>query len=157
MGDRDVMAEPGATGEHGAMGEHTATGEHSAMGERGAIRALTRRLLPLLLVGDHPALPGLRAQASAVVIERVDESGSGFFVHLDMPSEVAAVDVAYAAGGDAVIVFEGDVLPAGCVLFVRDGRLSMLELYTYDGVWPGEAAVIDVRHPRPLFDDTGAS
>jgi len=86
MGDRDVMAEPGATGEHGAMGEHTATGEHSAMGERGAIRALTRRLLPLLLVGDHPVWE-TRVRNEETYLETTDRTLQRFLqIHASSPN-----------------------------------------------------------------------
>ena len=116
-----------------------------------AILELTRELLPRLLEGDVPQLAALRAQADRTTVVRMEYDGSGFFVHLAVPAELPPVVPAYMAGGDATISLDAGRLLAGCVLFVREGRLALLDLYAHHGSWPEDAADPVVTDVFPLI------
>jgi hypothetical protein len=113
---------------------------------------LASRLVPQLLSGAHPQLAVLRAQYEQARVSRVESSGVGFLVSYEVPAELAAAVPSDFAGGDARISVAGMESPAGCVLFVRGGRLALLETYTHDGSrWPADAEVLDVDEAFPLL------
>jgi hypothetical protein len=116
-----------------------------------SVRMLVRELLPRLLEGEHPALVALRDQSRGVTVRSVDLSGVGFFAHLLVPSDAPATDPARIVGGGAEITLAGMEHGAGCVLFVEDGRLSMLEGYTNAGEeWAEDAVVTSIGRVTPL-------
>jgi hypothetical protein len=112
---------------------------------------LAASLIPQLLAGDNPQLKFLRAQFEQGRVSGVESSGVGFFVNYDIPAGLPSVVPANFAGGDARIKVAGLEVEAGCVLFVREGRLAFLELYTYGEPWPAEAEVLSVDSPVPLI------
>ena len=116
-----------------------------------AVRQLVNQLLPLLIEGDHPALAALRQQLPRLRTTRVELTGSGFYVDFDVPGEVPLAEPPNFAGGDAVITRAGFTVPAGCVLFVRKGRLATLEGYTYGESWPDDAVVLSIEDVVPVF------
>jgi hypothetical protein len=112
--------------------------------------ALVARLLPSLIEGDHPALVALREQFRCARIREVELTGVGFYVDFDVPSHAPLADPADFAGGNATITLDGAANGAGCVLFVRDGRLASLEGYTYGDPWPEDARIISVEDIMPV-------
>jgi hypothetical protein len=111
---------------------------------------LTATLMPQLLSGEHSSLGALRAQYARCSISRVELTGVGFFVSFAVPDDVERCVPAEVAGGDAVIGYAESSIPAGCVLFVRDGLLRELEIYTFDSGWPEHATVTSVTDVMPL-------
>jgi hypothetical protein len=111
---------------------------------------LAALLVPQLLAGDDPQLKVLRAQYEQAHVSSVESSGVGFFVNYEVPDDLAVAIPPAFAGGDARIAIAGVEFGAGCVLFVREGRLSMFETYTYDGSWPDNAEVLSVDEVFPL-------
>jgi hypothetical protein len=110
------------------------------------IVALAMRLIPQLIQGEHPTLAILRQQFESVRIGPIELSGVGFFAHLQVPPDKPTATPPDFAGGDALIELAGSTGGAGCVLFVKDGCLSMLEGYTRGGDdWPEDAVVLDVK------------
>lgn len=115
---------------------------------------LVNRLVPQMIVGDHPALVVLREQFRRASIARVEMTGRGFYADFDLPPDVQLTEPADFAGGSAEIVLEGTTAGAGCVLFVRDGRLATLEAYTYgDEGWPERLVIRDVKNVQPIAPD----
>lgn len=113
--------------------------------------ALVNRLLPLLLEGDHRALAALRNQWRYARVGTITLSGSGFFASIEVPPRLPKVEPSQMSGGSAAIELTGAPHGAGCVLFVRDGHLSMLEGYTYEGdEWPKGTAIISVTNVVPI-------
>ena len=108
---------------------------------------LVGRLMPLLLAGDHPTLVTLRAQYRRARITKVELTGVGFFVDFEVPPEMAKTEPPDLAGGGANIAVAGVKHGAGCVLFVREGRLTMLEGFTYDDEWPEHPQVLAIEDP----------
>ena len=111
---------------------------------------LTAELMPRLLDGAHRSYEVLRAQYARCSISRVELTGVGFFVTFNVPDDMERCVPADIAGGDAVIRYAESPIQAGCVLFVRDGVLHDLEVYTFDGGWPEHATVTSVEFVMPL-------
>ena len=116
---------------------------------------LVERLLPRLIEGDHPALVALRQQLPRVSVKAVELTGHGFYMDFEVPSDVPLADPADFAGGDAKLSVQGVEGSAGCVLFVRGGRLATLEGYTYSGVWAEDAVVLSIDDVFPIVPPTG--
>jgi hypothetical protein len=109
------------------------------------IVALVKELMPQLLAGDDPVMAALREQYARSRVGAVELSGAGFFADIEVPDDAPMVSPPSISGGDAKIVVEGVQHGAGCVLFVRDGRLSMLEGYTYGNeAWSESAKILRV-------------
>jgi len=114
--------------------------------------ALERAVLEKLLHGDAPMLEALRAQARSARVSR-ETTGVGFFLTFELPPDVPVVERVDFELGDVHAVLEGLERGAGFVLFVRDGRLSMLEGFSYDEPWPdapSHFALSYQREPRTL-------
>lgn len=121
------------------------------------VLSLVNRLIPQLIVGDHPALIALREQFRRATISEVEMTGHGFYVDFSTPPEAPLATPADFAGGNAEIVLEGATAGAGCVLFVRDGRLATLEGYTFgDEGWAENARVLAVKNVEPVVPEHAA-
>lgn len=113
---------------------------------------LEQAVLDKLLSGKHPVLATLRAQAEKARLVERQRSGVGFFCAFEVPLGVPTVE------GDFQIDDVHGELPslahgAGFVLFVRDGRLDMLEGFSYDEPWPQveeQFQLTYLREPREL-------
>jgi len=115
------------------------------------VLTLVKRLVPSLLNGDHPALVALREQYRRARVSVVELTGVGFHVDFEIPVDSPLAVPPNFAGGEAIITLEGATHGAGCVLFVRDGRLSTLEGYTYADSWPEHARVLAVDNIMPII------
>jgi hypothetical protein len=112
---------------------------------------LAERLIPLLIEGEHPALSALRQQLPSARVKQVELTGVGFFVDFEIPPDAPVAEPANFAGGDARITVQGVKNGAGCVLFIRGGRLATLEGYTYgDDPWPENAVVLAIDDVFPV-------
>jgi hypothetical protein len=117
----------------------------------GSVRSLVDRLLPALVEGAHPALVALRQQIPHLRVTKAELTGVGFFVDFALDANVALADPPDFVGGDAIIRLAGGSVPAGCVLFVRNGRVATLEGYTNgDDQWTEDAEVIAVEDVSPI-------
>ena len=115
------------------------------------VRELVGRLVPALIQGQHPALAAVRDQFSCASIDSVEFSGVGFFVEFVVPIEAPVADPPDFAGGNADISVEGLHHGAGCVLFVRAGKLAMFEAYSNGGEpWPENARILKVDNVFPV-------
>jgi len=116
-----------------------------------AVLELLERLLPALVEGGHPALVALQQQVPHLRVTKAEMTGVEFFVHFDLDRDVPLAQPPTFAGGDAIIRLAGETVQAGCVLFVRDGRIAMLEGYTYgDDKWAEDAQVVSVEAIIPI-------
>lgn len=114
------------------------------------IVALVGRLVPQLVSGDDPALIALQEQFRVATIAEVEMTGCGFYVDFSIPSDAPRTTPLNFAGGNAEIVLERAPLGAGCVLFVKDGRLATLEGYTFGDEWAEGARVLAVKNVQPI-------
>jgi hypothetical protein len=111
---------------------------------------LVRRLVPMLLAGDHPASAALRSQHARASVDRVELTGAGFFVEFSVPLDAPRAEPRELTGGNVPIQIEGLEHGAGCLLFVRDGILRTLEGYTYGEEWPERPIVVSLGEAVPL-------
>lgn len=98
-------------------------------------RILAKQLLPQLLEGDDPRLAVLRMQLAASSISIKPNKDCGFYAHFSVPSEVEKVHPPDFCGGSAKIKVETLSAGAGCLLHVKNGVLSHLDVYTYYESW----------------------
>jgi hypothetical protein len=118
------------------------------------VLALVNRLLPQLIAGDHPALVALREQFRHASIAEVQMTGHGFYADFETPAGVPLATPSDFAGGNAEITLEGATAGAGCVLFVKKGRLATLEGYTFgDEGWAENARVLAVENVEPVVPE----
>jgi hypothetical protein len=117
--------------------------------------ALAEHLVPQMLVGDHPALVALRVQYDRGQVATVELTGAGFFVNYQVPGDTPHAKPSDFQGGDVRIEAAGVTHGAGCILFVRGGRLAFLECYTHGGEWPEDVAVLSVGNVQPLDPPSG--
>jgi hypothetical protein len=108
-------------------------------------------VLAKLLDGAHPALGALRAQMRGAMARSRKFSGAGFFIDLAIPEDLprAPVQKHKIHFGDVAAEIPSLKHGAGFVLFVEDGRLSMLEGYSYDEPWHGEPERFELRYLDP--------
>lgn len=99
--------------------------------EEEAIRTILR--------GNHPVVLALRAQLDRCAVAHRELTGVGFFTSLAVPSDIPSVPLRRRLHlGDVSATMDGVAHGVGVVLFVDDGRLALLEGFTYDEPWPDE-------------------
>jgi hypothetical protein len=98
---------------------------------------LEQAVLDKLLAGDHPVLTVLRLQTTMARVAGRKQTGVGFFCDFEVDESAPILPSDFHIG-DVFGELEGLAHGAGFVLFVRDGRLSMLEGFTFDEPWPQE-------------------
>lgn len=106
--------------------------------------ALEQAVMDLLLAGDDPVLDALRDQYRLSRIGKRLFSGVGFVTDFVVPRDVAAVNA-------QSLFFLSDVradlnnVPgaAGFHAQVKNGRLKLLEGFTFEGSWP--SAFVDFK------------
>lgn len=102
---------------------------------------LVQKVMELLLQGDHPFLAALRKQYLSIHVVRHEFSGNGFFTTFEVPEGIPIVTPKNISGGNVEIELENLPNGAGCVLFIRDGKLSMLEIYSNTDPWPDRIVI----------------
>src|SRR6476659_7553168 len=97
-----------------------------------------REAIATIVAGDHPVFLGLRNQLARCQVAKRDFTGVGFFSTLTVASDIPSVPVRRRLYlGNAVdVTMDGVRDGVGLVLFVEDGRLDLLEGFTYDDPWP---------------------
>ena len=78
----------------------------------------------------------------------------GFFAELSVPSSIGKIEPSDFCGGNAEIQVEGLRAPAGCVLYVENGTLSYLEVYTHDEPWNDPPVFNTVSSIEPIIPST---
>lgn len=98
---------------------------------------LERDVLAAILAPDHPVMNALRRQFERCSVASRETTGVGFFTHLEVPSDVPAAQVkpGRLALGDVTATIAGLEHGAGFVLFVEDGKIKLLEGFSYTEPW----------------------
>lgn len=110
-------------------------------------------VLEKLLAGDHPVLVALRAQAETGRVVIREYTGAGFFCTFETSPNAPALNQPSFHCGDVEARIDGLTHGAGFIVFVRDGRLNMLEGFSYDEPWPEVVGNFELRYrsePRRL-------
>jgi hypothetical protein len=110
---------------------------------------LERAVLKKVLEGEDNILSMLRQQLEKAKVTERKVTGVGFYTTLAVPDSVGQVP-----GGLTVKL--GDVHAdiadlrngAGFLLYVQNGRLDLLEGYTYDEPWPQEITGFELSYDR---------
>jgi hypothetical protein len=116
---------------------------------------LEKQVLRKLLEGQSKKLQLLQQQAELARIKTRDSTGVGFFAELSVPAELAIPELRkrfVLTGVSATI--PGLAHGAGFALFIEEGRLMMLEGFSYDEPWPSKiedfVLEFDQEAPRDL-------
>jgi hypothetical protein len=105
-----------------------------------------RLILQCLLAGDDPVLSALRTQLAASRVSAREFSGTGVFVHFEVLRNMPAVDPPALVIGDLHFQLRDVEMPCDAILFVRSGRLDMLECFTYGDHWPKQPIVVTLNY-----------
>ncbi|MFT3893688.1 MAG: hypothetical protein QM730_18825 [Anaerolineales bacterium] len=101
-------------------------------------------LMIMLLAGEDSVLSMLREQFESVNFFARELTGVGFYLHFNMPKEIARIsDVLPSVKsnfcfGDVDATIEGLNNGAGFLIWIRNGYLTQLEGYTYGEKWPSQ-------------------
>ena len=112
----------------------------ASLGRKRGMDQLTKSVMQLLLVGDEPALVGLRAQYQSAEVTSVEFSGVGAFVNFQLPETAHLVSPPNFVLQDIDLELEGLEHSITVLLFVRGGKLTMLEFAAYEP-WPEQLRV----------------
>lgn len=112
------------------------------------LNELEQAVLDKLLAGVHPTLAVLRRQSSRARLARREYTGVGFFCAIEVDACAPLVERDCDIG-DVHAEVKGLARGAGFVLFIRGGRLSVLEGYTYDEPWPDQVEGFSLRYSDP--------
>ena len=94
-------------------------------------------------IAAHTDDDALRAQIAGASIKRRDYMRTGWFIYLSPPPEAAAV----AADVRPVCphILSPELMDgAGCSLFLRNGQLHYLEIYSRGGFFPEELKTYEI-------------
>jgi hypothetical protein len=92
--------------------------------------------LELLLAGEHPVLATLRQQYAHARLAKRESNVQGFHCHFEVDAGMPAAVPGDFELGDVQAELPGLVNGAGFLLFVRGGRLSTLQGFSYLEPWP---------------------
>jgi hypothetical protein len=119
-----------------------------------------RSVLEKAITGDHAILATLREQAPSTRVSERAFTGVGFFLTLTVAGDAPRTDPRDFEIADVSADIDGLEHGAIFVLFVRDGRLDMLEGVAIDGSWPDPVGAYRLsfdREPRDIEFDRPAS
>ena len=108
---------------------------------------LERAVLDKQLEGNHPTLGALRIQASSARVLERQETGAGFFCEFEVDANTPTVNGDFQIT-DVHAKVSGLDHGVGFVLFIRSGRLSMLEGFTFDEPWPQRIGTFELKYDR---------
>jgi hypothetical protein len=102
------------------------------------LNRLESEVLDKLFAGSDPALTALRRQAAIAKVESKRLTGVGFYVTFTVPEGEAPAPVRASriSFGDVGARIPGLEHGAGFEVFIENGKLRMLEGYSYGEPWP---------------------
>jgi len=97
-------------------------------------------VLDKLLAGEDPIVIALRKQLRVARVKSRELTGVGFYTEIELPRDVEPAPMRSGAVkfGDVVADVPGLRGGVGFLLFICDGRIEMLEGYTYEEPWPSQ-------------------
>jgi hypothetical protein len=110
-------------------------------------------VLEMLLAGDIPALNILRRQLQSCTVAKREFTGAGVFVELNVMGDCEKMVPPEFRFGDVEAKIDGLENGAGFVLLVEDGRLKLLEGYSYNEEWPKEISHFELTYSTPAGRD----
>ena len=130
-----------------------------ALGLPGAPTHLERAVLRKLFDGPHPALRALLEQAQLARASSRRFTGAGFFTSLSVPAWLPAASlpssrIRFGDVGASVQGLEGGL---GFMVYVDEGKLTMLEGYCYDETWPDRLDGFELQYHDPCRPSVDAT
>ncbi len=117
---------------------------------------LEEAVLSKLLSGEDPRLRLLRQQLVRIRVARRQMTGVGFLTELEVPPEAPSAPLPPKVRiGDVIADVDGLQGGLGFVLFIEDGRLALLEGYTYHEDWPEGLERWRLKYDPPNRDLSG--
>jgi hypothetical protein len=121
-------------------------------------------ILRLALSGKGKVLDQLRRQLDFLSSERRDFTGVGFFTKIQPIDDKLRIDVPDFEITDIEGATSTLTNGFGCVIFIRNGQVDLIECFTYDEPWPIDLTPYKLTiagNSRPSFDrlirNTGAT
>jgi hypothetical protein len=115
------------------------------------VSTLEMSVLRKLVGGDLPGFAELRRQLESADVVSREMTGAGFYTRFALPSD--AVPAPLRSGvvrfGDVEARVPGLAHGAGFLVYIEDGKLQMLEGYTYDEPWPDVIESFELRYSDP--------
>ena len=105
-----------------------------------------RDVIEKLLDGEHPVLKELRKQLELCSVRKREMTGVGFYLRLDVPEKSSCMPSVDLKLGDVDAEIAELKHGAGFVLYIKDGRLDMLEGYSYDEPWPNNISKYTLKY-----------
>lgn len=99
-------------------------------------------ILGKLLQGEDVVLAVLRKQYKQASVKSREETGYGFFLKFSLPLDIIPLTEQFQnvkpdfCFGDVGAKIKGIQHGAGFLLWIKNGKLLMLEGYSYDETWP---------------------
>jgi hypothetical protein len=107
-----------------------------------SMNALEQAVMDKLLWGDDVLLSELRDQFAKATVKEREITGAGFYLTFLLPEnsskltdQIPNVKPNFCFG-DVNAEIENLENGVGFLIWVKDGKLSMLEGYSYHGIWP---------------------
>ncbi|SRR6266404_1763202 len=113
------------------------------------IEEMERRVMEFLLAGDLPILRLLRDQYAHVSVENREYSGVGVFSDFTVRADAPRVTPPNFTISDISYELANVQNGGSAVLFIRDGALSMLELYNWTDDWPADLDITALTYLVP--------
>ncbi|MCL2341970.1 MAG: hypothetical protein FWC53_02770 [Firmicutes bacterium] len=66
----------------------------------------------------------------------IEETGAGFYINFNVEKTLKDENIEDCEINNVYIEINNQNPAAGCLIFVRDGYINLLEIYTYIGDWP---------------------
>jgi len=98
---------------------------------------LEKQVMQMFLEGDYPFRFELNKQYHLSKIVKREVTGVGFFTTFLLPTNTPIIENGKSLHiEDVQAEIEGLKYGVGFVLFIKDGKLEMLEGFSYDEPWP---------------------
>jgi hypothetical protein len=107
-----------------------------------------RALIEKFVDGEHPILTELQRQIEILSVRKREKTGVGFYLYLDVPEKLLNMPDIDLRLDDVIADIDELKHGAGFVLYVKDGKLDMLEGYSYDEPWPDSVSKYSVKYDK---------
>jgi len=111
-----------------------------------------KKVMEVFLDGDLPELEILRNQLEKATIKKRKFTGHGFFLDFDVPDDCPKLEKTAGQIDDISLSLKGLENGGGCVLFISDGKLAVLEGFAYDEDWPENITDFEVSYENKTRD-----
>ena len=120
------------------------------------LRAHERFAIDALLAGNHPTLITLRQQLESLVVSCREHTGTGEYIDLEVAQGTPEAEPPNIVLSDVNLDVLGLPHGADALLYVTDGRISLLELVTAAAEWPAEPVVVGLSYYRETEVEPGS-